>query len=189
MSDKWEAQYFGNLSRDGTDDRDADGLPDAWEEAYGLDPNDDGSGLERNGRMIVGIPYEWQGVARIYDKDARTGRWKLSKALTGNSPEGGGKQFGWSVDIAGDYAVVAQNVQEPFINIPSYVFMYKRSTEGQWELDGQFRCGLFQCWSVGIARNYGGGMMPYQAYSLNTRVVSAGDWIRVVRPNWGACDV
>ncbi|MCF7818230.1 MAG: SGNH/GDSL hydrolase family protein [Kiritimatiellales bacterium] len=52
MHDQWEVDHFGNLSRDGTGDADADGYSDQNEYVLGTDPQDSASSLHFSGAAV-----------------------------------------------------------------------------------------------------------------------------------------
>lgn len=76
LSDAWETQYFGNLSRDGTGDFDSDGVSDALEFRAGTNPASNQS-LFRiitiSGNPSSGVYLEWlSGTNKFYTVERKS---------------------------------------------------------------------------------------------------------------------
>jgi len=87
MADEWEIVHFGDLSRDGTQDFDSDGLSDADEYAYGANPanpDTDGDGLPDLWEALNGLAPADQSDA-ILDPDG-DGLTNAEEYLYGGDP-------------------------------------------------------------------------------------------------------
>ncbi len=91
---------------------------------------------------IIGSYYDNEGFTRqgsvsFYKKNASSGAWEqLGPKMLNNSPEAN-DQFGISVAMSGDYAVVgANNDSEIAANQGSVTIFKKNASTGLWEQDG-----------------------------------------------------
>ncbi len=93
LADGWELVHFGNLSADPRDDPDGDGLPNAAEQALGLDPlvaDADATSLAQE--LPDRFRLSWPAVSgrryQVESSDGELSRFSLSGIAIGRSPEG-----------------------------------------------------------------------------------------------------
>jgi hypothetical protein len=93
---------------------------------------------------IVGAPYDngaagfAQGSASIFKRNPSTGEWELQGSKLLNSSPATGDNFGWSVSISGDYAMVGAPYDDgPAGSDQGSASIYKRNELTDiWELQG-----------------------------------------------------
>jgi len=93
---------------------------------------------------IVGAPYDngtagsAQGSASIFKRNTSTGEWELQGSKILNSSPAAGDNFGWSVSVSGDYAMVGAPYDDgPAGSDQGSASIYKRNgSTGIWELQG-----------------------------------------------------
>lgn len=95
--------------------------------------------------VIVGAPFDDEagftntGSATIYKRNPITNGWQFQGKLTNNLPENS-DQFGWSVGITEDYAIIGakRDSEGGFTNNGSASIYQRNTSTGEWEFQTKF---------------------------------------------------
>ncbi len=155
MDDDWETATFGNLSRDGTDDTDGDGLTDLDEFRHGTNPqiaDSDGDGIndglevangtDPNNPAAFTLPGTGAIVGTVKDSAGNTITGTVfNVALVSGDPCGGNMHFAWTNTAPnGDFAFINVSPGSYYVftnnlNLSDYVNEW-------WDgVNGSFDCG------------------------------------------------
>jgi hypothetical protein len=87
---------------------------------------------------IIGGGNNLGGLAKIFKRNTSIGSWEQEGAILTNQNTASGDNFGYSVSIAGDYAIVGSSGDSEggFTNIGSATIFKRNTTTGTWEQQG-----------------------------------------------------